>query len=72
MTKYKEYLRSKGFKLDSDYPFLPYSVKGTPTLECVSTGINLNHKCVYIISHYVVGDSITCILTDGTQKHTFR
>lgn len=31
MTRYKEYLKEKGFKLEDDYPYLPFD--GVETVE---------------------------------------
>lgn len=45
MTKYKEYLRSKGYKLECDYEFLP-SFEGVQT---VGTRVNLNEKTVSVV-----------------------
>lgn len=37
MTRYKEYLRNAGFKLENDYPYLPFN-----GIETVQTCIELN------------------------------
>jgi hypothetical protein len=69
MTKYKKYLREKGFKLDIDYPFLPF---GNPSLECVTTHVDCKNLCIKLINHYVVGDSIHIIDRYGQELVIFN
>lgn len=52
MTKYKQELRKHGFRLECDYPFLPYDVNGI-ALEGVSAKIE-NNKIV-VTNFSVVG-----------------
>lgn len=35
MTRFKKYLRTKGERLECDYPFMPYNLGPAPTLEAV-------------------------------------
>lgn len=39
MTRYKKELKKRGFKLESDFPFLPYELKTGGTLETIKTEI---------------------------------
>ncbi len=41
MTRYDKYLRSCGYKLETDYPCLPYN-HGSYSIECVRTSITDN------------------------------
>ena len=54
MTRYKKELRKRGFKLECDYPFLPYSCNNQPTIEGVRTYCE-NNK-IFHITFSVVGD----------------
>ena len=46
MTKYKEYLRAKGIKLECDYEYLPYGY-----VECVETRVLDNYIIVDMFSN---------------------
>ena len=51
MTRYKKELRKRGYKLECDYPWLPY---GTPALECVRTYVYEN--VLVMVQYFVVGN----------------
>ena len=46
MTKFKEYLRAKGIKLECDYEYLPYGY-----IECVETRVLDNYIIVAMFSN---------------------
>lgn len=70
MTRYKKYVREKGYKLENDYEYLPYHSKHTPTLEGVRTKIE-NDKIV-VLQFYVVGTSIITIDRFGNVEFDFE
>ena len=49
MTKYKEYLRAKGIKLECDYAYLPHGY-----IECVETRVLDNYIIVAMFSNCAV------------------
>ena len=58
MTRYKEELRKRGYRLETDYPFFPYNLDPKrPTLELVRPRIRNGR--VELVEAYVVGISIT-------------
>lgn len=59
MNRTKKYLKSKGYKFDEDYPWLPYE-DGPVTLE--ETRLNINDGGVYIA---VIYTSITAVYQLG-------
>lgn len=60
MTRYKEYLRTKGFKLEQDFPYMPFGeVSGNQFLEDIHTEIvdstiQIKYYYTSIISLYVI------------------
>ena len=70
MTRYKKYIREKGYKLENDYEYLPYQSEYTPTLEGVRTKIE-NSKIV-VLQFYVVGTSIITIDRFGNVDFDFE
>lgn len=61
MTKYKEYLRNKGIKMECDFDYLPYN-----GLESVTTGIK--YDTVYAKAYFnTVGFSTICINRYGER-----
>lgn len=58
MTRYKKELRKRGYKLEMDYPWLPYDC-GSFTLEAVNTKIRNSY--IVIIRDYNVGTSLEFI-----------
>ena len=58
MTRYKEELRKRGYRLENDYPFFPYNLDPKrPPLELVRPRIR--HGRIELVEVYVVGTSIT-------------
>ena len=57
MNRVKKYMKSKGFRMENDYPFLPY----TDGLEAVI----VNSEKVSIIQCYPFGDYCTVIDRNG-------
>ena len=57
MNRVKKYIKSKGIKLENDYPFLPY----TNGLEAVI----VNSEKVSIIQCYPFGDYCTAFDRNG-------
>ena len=53
MNRFKKEVRKKGFKLENDYPWLPYDMKSV-TLE----GVTANAEKVRVINWYNVGAEI--------------
>ena len=64
MNKYKKYIKSLGFKLKSDYPYMPYPVKGKSPFSpgyilIESIHVSAEHNCitvfynVYDVSYYL-------------------
>lgn len=51
MTAFKKYVRSKGKKLECDYPFMPYNLGGGPTIESVI----VDSEAATVTTVYVVG-----------------
>ena len=77
MTRYKKYLQKKGYKLENDFPYIPYDFGGEyinitpPVLDGVTTWINEELRCINICYHYVVGNSLERIYTDGHIETVF-
>lgn len=53
MNRFKKELRKKGFKLECDYPFLPYDVNAI-TVE----GVTVDSTQCLLLEHYNVGTSV--------------
>ena len=55
MTRYKKEVRKAGFKLNNDYPYLPYK-----NLENVYCGVRINgeEKCIILYQDFVFGTEI--------------
>ena len=73
MTRYKEELRKKGYKLEIDYPYLPISIGNAPALEGVRTFVKDNE--ILICQYYVVGTIIRHIernLEENLNKQEFN
>lgn len=75
MTRYKKYLQEKGYKLENDYPYMPYDFRGecinAPVLDGVTTWINEQLHCINICYHYVVGNNMERIFVDGHTETVF-
>ena len=64
MNRFKKYVRNKGIKLESDYPWLPYETKPYITLE----GIYVNSSTATLI-YYNVGTFHQQFNKDGTIEY---
>lgn len=62
MNRFKKYVRKQGYKLESDYEYLPY--KG---IEAVI--VDASHKCIRTYYNFY-GWSYTVFNNDGTVWHT--
>lgn len=54
MTRYKKELRKHGYRLECDYPCLPYQINGI-TLEGVTIKFDNDYKRFVLKEWYVVG-----------------
>lgn len=63
MTKYKEYLRAKGIKLECDYEVLPYN-----GIDAIMPCVMENHivVCIY---HESLGDSYKVVNRSGERDY---
>lgn len=48
MTRYKEYLRSAGFRLENDYPYMPYD-----SIETVNTYFDTKLNYIVVETYHV-------------------
>ena len=67
MNRFKKELRKKGFKFESDYPWLPYYVKGDfgkPGNICLE-GIFVNSEYATVVELYNVGEYLYEIQRNG-------
>lgn len=62
MNRFKKYVRSKGIKLECDYPWLPYDIKPYINIEAVY----VNASTATIVTFYNVGDFHQHINRDGS------
>ena len=63
MTKYKEYLRAKGIKLECDFEVLPYN-----GIDGIATCVMENHIVVYVY-HESLGDSYAVVNRSGERDY---
>lgn len=66
MTAFKKYVRTKGIKLEADYPFLPFDQSG-PTIE----GVAVNQETQTVKVYRVVGTEIYTFNRDGSFEYDF-
>ena len=66
MTAFKKYVRTKGIKLESDYPFLPFDQDG-PTIE----GVTVNQETQTVKVYRVVVVEIYEFKRDGSVDFDF-
>lgn len=62
MTRYKSYLREKGFKLECDYDYLPYD----NGCEGVETHVDLTHNHITVTQVMIFGIFTSTVSTNGT------
>ena len=62
MTRYKEYLRAKGYALECDYPILPDYENG---IEGVRTSVDLDRRVIRIGICTVMGTFYDIVNTNG-------
>lgn len=68
MTRFKKFIRSKGYKLNVDYPYLPYDVRDTnTTLENVTTFVIPEIKAIVIDYDYNVAIERIYLFNDMTE-----
>ena len=67
MNAFKRYVRKKGFKLECDYPWLPYEQKMV-SIEAVY----VNSEFCYVTQYTTVGDLIAYFKKDGTIEYDFN
>lgn len=74
MNRFKKYVRSKGFKLNQDYPWLPYFIKGKSIFEpgyIFVDGVSVNSEKCTVIRHLNILDEINKFNRDGSVTMDF-
>lgn len=66
MNRFKKYIRTKGIKLESDYPWLPYDYKNI-TVE----GVRVDSENAVVIQYLNVGTSYTYFNCNGVVNYDF-
>lgn len=68
MTRFKKFIRSKGYMLNVDFPYLPYNVsENNTTLENVTTYVIPEIKAIIIDYDYNVAVERIYIFNDMTE-----
>ena len=68
MTRFKKFLRSKGYMLNVDFPYLPYNIgECNTTLENVTTFVIPEIKAIVIDYNYTVAVERIYLFNDMTE-----
>lgn len=71
MTRYKKYVREKGFKLEEDYPAIPWPIgNGHVTIQAVE--LVLTSKGIVVCEHYDTISTYMFIGRDGSATEIFK
>lgn len=66
MNRFKKYVRSKGYKLECDYPYIPFDI-GSQSIE----GVYVNSEYAYITIYCSSITSLVKFNCDGTITRDF-
>lgn len=71
MTRFKKYVREKGFKLEEDYPVIPCPIgNGHVTIQAVE--LVLTSKGIVVCEYYNVDSTYMFIGRDGSTTEIFK
>lgn len=65
MTRYKEYIRSKGFRLENDYEYLPYTMSDNVSVLYVICKLDVVPKLTIVTD---VDVTTVCFYKNGEVK----
>lgn len=71
MTRYKEYVREKGFKLEEDYPAIPWPI-GNSHVTIQAVELVLTSKGIVVCEHYDTISTYMFIGRDGSTTEIFK
>ena len=67
MNAFKRYVKKKGFKLENDYPWLPYNIKPHMTIETILC----NSEYCFIVLGYTSISTIVHFNRDGSLTYNY-
>lgn len=67
MTKYKEYIKSKGYKLESDLPYMPYDIGGIALINIIPK-VDLERKIIILVEEFAV-DTVMIYFNKNGEHH---
>ena len=66
MNRFKKYVRTKGIKLECDYPWLPYDYQNIAV-----EGVSVDSENAVVIQYLNVGTSYAYFKQDGAINYDF-
>ena len=72
MNRFKKYIRTKGYKLESDYPFLPYHEFETVEVDSTTCTMSRYYDCYGWIFHHFLPDGTIEWYDEDTPRSKAR